>query len=63
MLESYPNPQKSLSLRVCNEKSFGDFEGDVISGVIFLPFWLRLPGPGLKRQMEVFRSSFCWKLG
>jgi len=30
--------------------------GDVISGVGFWSFWLRLLGPGLNRFLEVF----CW---
>jgi len=33
--------------------------GDAISGIDFGP---RLPGPGLKCYMEVFCSSFYWKL-
>jgi len=44
-------PTKDLtSLLVCTEKQFlglcfSFFVGDVISGVAFWPFWLRLPGP------------------
>jgi len=37
--------------------------GDFISVVGFLPFWLRLPGPGPNWKMEVFCSNFYWQLG
>jgi len=59
-------PSKNAAcLRACNEKKILDmglvfFVGSIRSGVCFWPFWFRLPGP---RPMEVFRSSFNWKLG
>jgi len=48
VLESCSNPQDSASLLVYNEKILGFefFVGEVISGIDFLPFWLRLPDPG-----------------
>jgi len=36
---------------------------DVISEVVFSPFWLMLPGLGPNRQAKVFRWSFHWTLG
>jgi len=42
---------------------FGFFVGDVVSGIVLWPFWLRLQGPGSNHKVEVFRSSFYWKLG
>jgi len=32
--------------------------GDIISGEVFWPFWLRSPGLGPNHKREVFRSSF-----
>jgi len=33
--------------------------GDIISGVVFRPFWPRLPGPGRQPlEREFFDSSF-----
>jgi len=37
--------------------------GDVIRGIGFWPFWLRLPGPGPQLLDGIFDSSFYWKLG
>jgi len=42
---------------------FRCFVSDIISGLDFRPFWLKLPGPGPNPKMEVFQSSFLWKLG
>ena len=41
---------------VSNEKNlgFGFFVGDIISGVSFWPFWLRLPGYGPQPQDGIF---------
>jgi len=36
--------------------------GDVIAGVCFAPFWLRLPGPG-RQPNEPFLAQFFWKQG
>jgi len=36
---------------------------DVMSEVVFGPFWLMLPGLGPNRQTQVFHRSFHWKLG
>jgi len=68
VLESYPNTEDSDSLPVGSEKNFlvlgfRIFVGGVTSGVGFWPFSLRLSGPGSNRYMEVFHSSFYWKLG
>jgi len=38
------------------------FVSDVISEVIFGPFWLMLPDQGPNRQTKVFRKNFRWKL-
>jgi len=45
------------------KKKFLFFVGDVISGVGFWPFWLRLPGPGHQSLDGIFDSNFYWKLG
>jgi len=42
---------------------FRFFVSNVISGVGFWPFCLRLPGLGPNSRGEDFRSSFYWKLG
>ena len=42
---------------------FQFFVGDIINGVSFRPFWLRLPGPGHQPLDGIFDSSFYWKLG
>jgi len=36
--------------------------GDIISGISFWSFWLKLPGLGPNCRRKVFHSSFCWKL-
>jgi len=66
--ELFKPSKDSASPLVCNEKnvSFGFcfFVGDIISGIGFWPFWLRLPGnwaPTAKRK--IFESSFHCKLG
>ena len=57
------------SLLVCTRKKiflFGGcrfFVSDVISEVVFGPFWLMLPRLGPNRYSKVFCSSFHWKLG
>jgi len=42
---------------------FGFFVGDVISGIDFRPFQLRLLGPGHQPLEEIFDTSFYWKVG
>jgi len=39
------------------------FGGDIKSGVIFRPFWPRLPVPGPRPLHGIFDSSFYWELG
>jgi len=41
---------------------FGLSVSDVTSEIGFWQFWLMLPGLGPNSQMEVFHSSFHWKL-
>jgi len=36
---------------------------DIISGVGFVPFWLRLPGPRTKPLDGSILLKFYWKLG
>jgi len=44
----------SASHLICTDKKFRVFfVGDVISGMGFWPFWLRLPGPGPSCQMGI----------
>jgi len=53
-------PSKDVASRlVCIEKNwkvldFKFFVGDIISGVIFRPFWPRLPGPGRQLLEGIF---------
>jgi len=63
-------PSKDLaSLLVCTQKEnflvggCGFFVSDVISEVVFVPFWLMLPGLGPNRFAQVFHWSFHWKPG
>jgi len=42
---------------------FKIFVGEVLSGVGFWPFWIRLFGLGPTCKRKVFRSGFYWKLG
>jgi len=64
MLVNCSNPQDLASLLVRNENKkflilgFSFFVCDVISGVGFWPFWIRLPGPRPNRKREVFLSIF-----
>ena len=53
MLESCSNPQKTWQVFQCALKEnlvlrFGFLVSDLISGIGFWPFWLRLPAPGPK---------------
>ena len=53
-LELFKSSKDSANLLVCNEKFFlvgtcGFFVSDVISEVVFGPFWLMLPGLGPNR--------------
>jgi len=63
------NPSKDLAcFEVSNKKivfgfGFRFFVSDILGGVGFWPFWLRLPGPGPNRKIKVFCLSFYWKLG
>ena len=49
--EQFKTSKDAASLVDYNEKTFlvsGFFVGDIISGIVFSPFWLRLPDPGPK---------------
>jgi len=57
VLKSCSNPDSGLL--VCNEKNWkvldlGFFVGDVISGIGFRPFWLRLPALGPNQLDDIF---------
>jgi len=53
----------SLHLKLWKVLDFVFFGGDIKSGVIFRPFWPRLPVPGPRPLHGIFDSSFYWELG
>jgi len=51
-----------LCIKYFESFGFRFFVGDVMSGVEFRLFWLRLAGPGTQTLEAIFDSSFYWKL-
>jgi len=66
--ELFKGSNGSASLLLCTWKNIlvggcGFFVSDVISEVVFGPFWLMLPGLGPNCYTKVFRWSFHYELG